>query len=69
MDNIKEGVYLDIDGSQLMRVFENLISNAAKYSKSNSIFKVSLLEEKQTVYMNFENETEGLDSCDIKKII
>lgn len=51
----KEKIYIEADGRKLWRVFENLISNAIKYSLKNTRVYVDVLEYNGEVHIVFKN--------------
>lgn len=50
-----KNVFLNLDGKKTWRVFHNLISNALKYSQSNTRVYIDLAEEEQEVTVTIKN--------------
>lgn len=46
---------IEADAFKLARVFENIISNAVKYSISNSIVNITIVEEESDIILSFKN--------------
>lgn len=67
LDNKYEEVFCNIDSVQILRVFENLIRNAEKYSDSNSEFKVELKVINNKVIISFTNKCENLEETDLDR--
>lgn len=65
LDNKYEEAFCNIDSAQILRVFENLIRNAEKYSDSNSQFKVELKVIDSKVIISFINKCENLKEKDL----
>ena len=47
LENCDEKIVLSLDGQRIYRVFENLISNALKYSLPNSRVYVTLSQDEK----------------------
>ncbi len=56
MDLPKERLYIEADGSQLWRVFENLLSNIAKYAKPGTQVHAQVYRNGEQVRIIFANE-------------
>lgn len=63
IDICKKKIYKNIDKDMIIRVFENLISNAIKYSDGNCDIKL-----KEDGRMYFINKASKLDMTTVKKI-
>lgn len=51
----EDEVIANLDGKQMCRVFENLISNALKYSMENTRVYIDIKEEKEELVISFKN--------------
>lgn len=67
LKNQYEEVFCDVDAVQILRVFENLIKNAEKYSDYNSEFKVELNVVNSKVVISFINKCEKLEEKDLDR--
>ncbi len=54
----EERVYAAIDSEKMVRVFENLLMNAIKYSKDNGEIKVSLQRQRRNIQITVANHSE-----------
>ncbi|EOP76743.1 two component system histidine kinase [Bacillus cereus VDM006] len=54
----KERVYAAIDSEKMVRVFENLLMNAIKYSKDDGEIKVSLQRQRRNIQITVTNHSE-----------
>jgi signal transduction histidine kinase len=63
-----EEVYLNLDGKKTWRVFENLISNALKYSQSDSRVYIDLFEQKDKVIIIMKNMSAYEMDFDVEEI-
>ncbi|EOQ17800.1 two component system histidine kinase [Bacillus cereus VDM021] len=54
----KERVYAAIDSEKMVRVFENLLMNAIKYSKDDGEIKVSLQRQRRNIQITVANHSE-----------
>ncbi|PEY30455.1 two-component sensor histidine kinase [Bacillus cereus] len=54
----EERVYAAVDSEKIVRVFENLLMNAIKYSKDNGEIKVSLERQRRTIQISVANYSE-----------
>lgn len=59
----KQKIYRNVDKSMLIRIFENVLSNAIKYTDQD--IKISLLNNGKII---FSNKASSLDSTSIQKI-
>ncbi|MCF0148253.1 MAG: HAMP domain-containing histidine kinase [Clostridium sp.] len=60
LDNPYNEAFCNIDSVQILRVFENLINNAEKYSDPYSKFKVSLKIKDKKILISFTNKCESI---------
>jgi two-component system, OmpR family, sensor histidine kinase VanS len=67
LDNQYNEAYCNIDAAQIIRVFENLIKNAEKYSDPHSKFKVSLKIINKKIIISFINKCEKLEEEDLDR--
>ena len=58
----------EIDIQKFIRVIENLVQNAEKYSRRNSTFKVIMWEERNKIKLSFINEGDTISKEDLVKI-
>ncbi|WP_410985673.1 ATP-binding protein [Bacillus cereus] len=56
----EERVYAAVDSEKIVRVFENLLMNAIKYSKDDGEIKVSLERQRRTIQISVANYSEEL---------
>lgn len=63
-----EDIYCNFDGDKMFRVMENLLINAIKYSKDNSIIYIAAGEDKGKVFMKIKNQVEDKEKININKI-
>lgn len=63
-----EEVYLQLDGRRTWRVFENLISNALKYSQPNSRVYIDLIEQPYKVIITMKNMSSYEMDFDVEEI-
>lgn len=68
LDNPYNEVLCNVEAVQILRVFENLISNAEKYSDSNSKFKVSLKTIDKKVLISFVNKCENIEEKELNRL-
>lgn len=61
-------ILLNIDSDKMARVFENIISNAVKYSESGSAVNIDVKEENDGVIISFENTSEAVLNENADKI-
>ncbi|MGL4363448.1 MAG: HAMP domain-containing sensor histidine kinase [Cellulosilyticaceae bacterium] len=59
---------VQIDVMKMARVFENLISNAIKYSKKHEKIQVVIQSQKGFVYVSVRNKTEGMDDKQLNQL-
>lgn len=56
-NSFSDNIFINADGDQLSRVFENLIGNAVNYSKENSELKVDISLKESRLNISVSNET------------
>ncbi|HEY5587930.1 MAG TPA: ATP-binding protein, partial [Candidatus Paceibacterota bacterium] len=61
-------LYCEIDIQKMVRVLENIVKNAEKYSFPNTIFKVSMMEIDNNIKISFENTGENISKDELEKI-
>lgn len=66
LNNTYKEVFCNVDTTHMLRVFENLIKNAEKYSDPNSEFRVSLKVVDEKVVISFVNRCEEIKDEEIK---
>lgn len=64
----KEKLIVNVDINKILRVFENLIMNAIKYSNKPSIVKVRLYKDKSDVIVSIENQGPQIPKEDLEKL-
>ncbi len=55
VSSFEEKVMMNVDGKKMARVFENMISNALKYSMENTRVYIDIAEEKENISISFKN--------------
>lgn len=68
LDNPYDELFCNVDSAQILRVFENLIKNAEKYSDINSVFKVVVRLEKKQIVISFRNKCTEIKEEDLENI-
>lgn len=68
IENPFSEINCEIDIQKIIRVFENLIKNAEKYSYPGSEFKITVERESNIVKFIFENEGDKIEKEDLEKI-
>lgn len=68
LDNPYDELFCNVDSAQMLRVFENLIKNAEKYSDINSVFKVVVRLEKEQIVISFRNKCTEIKEEDLENI-
>lgn len=61
-------IYIDIDIEKIVRVLENLLSNARKYSVKNTSVLVKLYNEEDNIIISIANKAENLCEDDLEKL-
>lgn len=65
---IKGKIFLNLDPNKTVRVFENLLSNAIRYSIKPSDIKVDLEKNENFIVISIKNRCETIDAEDLGKI-
>jgi len=65
--NVQE-LYCEIDIQKMVRVIENIVKNAEKYSFPNTNFKVTMMEIDNNIKISFENTAENISKEELEKI-
>lgn len=68
IENPFSEINCEIDIQKIIRVFENLVKNAEKYSYFNSEFIVKVEKKDDFVKIIFENEGDAIEEEDLEKI-
>lgn len=68
LDNPYDELFCNVDSAQILRVFENLIKNAEKYSDINSVFKVVVRLYKEQIVISFRNKCTEIKEEDLENI-
>lgn len=63
-----EKLYTVADGNLLVRVFENLLSNAIRYGKEGKYVDIEILGEKDSIIVNTINYGEEISKIDLPNI-
>lgn len=61
-------VYAYIDGDKMVRVFENLLMNAIRYSLKPGEIKLKLKQENECVLVSVENKCNHIEKEDLQKL-
>ncbi|WP_411681283.1 ATP-binding protein [Clostridium thailandense] len=64
----KNELMCEIDMQKFIRVIENLVKNAEKYSYRNSTFIIRMWEEDMNIKLSFINEGDNISKGDLTKI-
>lgn len=65
---INKEIFMELDVDKMVRVFQNLLSNANKYSLENSTVVLSLIEEENSVIISISNSTAEITEEDVPNI-
>ena len=68
IESKSQEIYSEIDIQRMVRVIENIVKNAEKYSFHNTIFKVSILEIDNNIKISFQNIGESISNEELEKI-
>lgn len=68
LDNPYSKIFCVADPAQMLRVFENLIKNAEKYSDYDSVFKVTVTMDKGNILISFNNKCKEIMEKDLENI-
>jgi signal transduction histidine kinase len=63
---IEENIYINFNATQLQRMFDNLISNAIKYSYENHQIMITLNSNEKTILFTIQNSSDTIQ--DINKL-
>ena len=66
--NPQEAIVVAADKARLKEVFENLLSNALKYSYPDTVITIGLKREKKAAVIAFQDQGQGLSAEDMKKL-
>ncbi|SHH35589.1 His Kinase A (phospho-acceptor) domain-containing protein [Clostridium collagenovorans DSM 3089] len=61
-------IFIDIDVEKIVRVLENLLINAKKYSVKNTMISVKLFSENDSVIISIGNKTQNICEEDLEKL-
>lgn len=64
----KNELVCEIDMQKFVRVIENLVKNAEKYSYKNSTFTIRMWEDEKNIKLSFNNEGDNINEDDLVKI-
>ncbi|KHD37666.1 histidine kinase [Clostridium acetobutylicum] len=64
----EKNIFVKVDGDKMVRVFENLLMNAIRYSKKPGKIKLKVEDQKAYVIVTVENECEHINNQELKKI-
>nr|WP_199158358.1 GAF domain-containing sensor histidine kinase [Pedobacter sp. ASV2] len=67
-NNVVDAVEIYADGEKIKDIFENLISNASKYSEPGSEISINLVSSNNMVTVSIKDNGLGLSNEDIKKL-
>lgn len=65
---INKEIFMELDVDKMVRVFQNLLSNANKYSLENSTVTLSLKEEESSIIISISNSTVEITEEDVPNI-
>ncbi|NAS17234.1 GHKL domain-containing protein [Clostridium butyricum] len=68
LNNPYSEIFCEADSTQILRVFENLIKNAEKYSNSDSVFKVTVAVNNKNVLISLSNKCKEIMEKDLENI-
>lgn len=63
-----ENNILEVDPSKMVRVFENLITNAVKYSYKPGVIKISTYENKDSIFIKVTNNGDNISKEKLEKL-
>ncbi|MFD0677779.1 MULTISPECIES: sensor histidine kinase [unclassified Paenibacillus] len=64
----KEKIFVNIDVDQMIRVFENLLGNALKYSPKPGVISISMVREQQYGIVRISNMAEELSEQELERL-
>jgi two-component system sensor histidine kinase VicK len=59
---------VDVDSDQMIQVFDNLISNAIKYSMAEGVIRIIAWHEKNEIFISIRDEGVGIPKPDLEHI-
>lgn len=65
---VKEKIFVDLDPSKMLRVFENILTNAVKYSYKPGEIVVSIYKEENFVTISVSNKGEHISQEKLSKL-
>ena len=65
---IEDGIYLEIDETLFIRMIDNVIENAIKYSFENSKIKIILKRKDDTIILSVQDEGIGIKEENLTRI-
>lgn len=65
---INKEIFMNVDVDKIVRVFQNVLSNANKYSIKNSTIVLVLAEEQDNVIISLSNRTDEINESDLPNI-
>ena len=68
LHNAYNEIFCNIDSTQMLRVFENLIKNAEKYSDNDSDFIITVNKDNETILISFVNRCKELTGENLDNI-
>lgn len=68
IESTVQQLYCEIDIQKMVRVIENIVKNAEKYSFPNTNFKVKMMEIDDNIIISFENRGENISKEELEKI-
>ncbi|MBU3179519.1 HAMP domain-containing histidine kinase [Clostridium estertheticum] len=68
IESTVQDLYCEIDIQNMVRVIENIVKNAEKYSFPNTNFKVKMMELDDNIIISFENRGENISKEELEKI-
>lgn len=67
-DIYSKNIYAELDGDKIVRVFENLLMNAIRYSLKPGVIKLQLNENERYIIVKIENKCESINKDELTKI-
>ncbi|MCC5912205.1 MAG: HAMP domain-containing histidine kinase [Clostridiaceae bacterium] len=68
IESQSQELWCEIDVQRIMRVLDNIIKNAEKYSFENTKLKISMLEVENNIKITFQNVGEHIKKEELEKI-
>ncbi|MGG3524009.1 two-component sensor histidine kinase [Bacillus pseudomycoides] len=63
-----ERIYAELDSEKIVRVFDNLLMNAIKYSKDEGEIKISLQRQQDNIQISVANQSEEFTRQELKNL-